>query len=1485
MPRNRPPASARSSSVRVPRRQASPTGPVTSKPGTVDPGQVGLPTADPALAFEALDDAQPLLLLPVRIETRFSRDSLRIRVYPDQVHHDAHDPLLTAAEQQFGHAYWRNWYAASDDQSRRAARLDLLGRLAPRRAAWVAKQTRPPAPRTRGAPLAFPALTLTTAPRPARASLLPARFVAIGYLVGEPQFTAWGKPVAPDLGLAPWEAKSGDPLTDERLAWMEDYARAEAAGMAITVDLKKLAVVASRGLDTLLVLGVNAASAGEAASAVADLLSAHRYTDGLAFLAQGAPTKNTDAGGTELPAGDPDGEAVLAAELDGSPPLVADSDGARLCAAFGLHSGVVAGADGASASEEESARAMNRLLWPSTWGQYLDVLLSGKKTRALTSSTVSFTQSWFLHHVRGGAPLPTLRIDRQPYGVLPVKRTRASGDPQAPAEWLEEMLLFLRERWREALPVVPLMNPTLGATGGDDAKTDPEEALLAVLGSSPHPTDLLVRTLHDRREVASALTFLNEASTGYDLLSIVGGWEFCLGLLSHGGQPYFGVAGEYTWQLDVEKTIHTADDQVAALTTLSTHLPDRIANESDRATAQSLVDLMISLVEQHKARQPPLNELTAPGLTFEGALGDPFDDPTIVFCQYDTTARTFTHPLVEAETPPAGASANEYLTALRGRFSPSMAPTGRAGALGSPSAPAAHPIEAPEAPVVEAPAPTDPPLLYQLIDKISDEVPAAERAAWRSELDLLAARDPDELELRLRETLGLATHRLDAWWTSLARERLDRLRVARATGLQAGAYGWVEDLRPDPTGQPASQGFIHAPSLAQASAAAVMRAGWSSHGTADGTSTLAVDLGSNRVRLAAWLLDGVRQGQALGELLGARFERTLQDSGLARFIDPCRRAVLGSAEAPRGCVDGVALLDGYAKGALADVLANAQSARTRLQAAIDGVQAALDAVGDAQIAESVHQVLEGNLAQTSASLDALSLGELPPPELRFADTPRGGPTVTHRLLALFGGASAGGWADTPRARLDPALEAWAAALLGPAARARAQVTIHDAAGATLFGPRWVTMGDLALGALDAVMEAPLGGLAGDQPWLRRIEAWARDRAGTVPAGTTLSVDGSDGGGAIGLDELALLCGAVRSLLCGARSLTPRDLVLPGGTSTALEDADDADARADALAEGFRAALAALTAKLPAASADAPAPVGDAPLADVRGAMSGLAGYTVTAAVPRAGWTGDDADRAALYAEAWALVGRAQAVAARLDALAAPTDSASRVARARAQVAELAGPLPLTVLLTGAGTAVAGALGRSGVLLEGDPARANAWLQQVGRVRVGARSLDQVATLADLLGGEPRVPLAVGQLPDLVGEPWAAQAAPPDRTGGRLAFAVIDRGGAAALAAQAPVSGLWFDEWMERVPAPTQVTGVALHFDAPAARAPQAWLLAVPPDGDSWDLALVTDTLLETIEMAHLRAVGAEDLAAYGHHLPAIFSPGVLSVGAQPTGDA
>ena len=78
----------------------------------------------------------------MRLETRFFGNELRVRVYPDKVHLDSHDPALTANEQLWGRRYWElQWQAGSDD-ARAARRVADAGRPARSRAGCLGGRVR-----------------------------------------------------------------------------------------------------------------------------------------------------------------------------------------------------------------------------------------------------------------------------------------------------------------------------------------------------------------------------------------------------------------------------------------------------------------------------------------------------------------------------------------------------------------------------------------------------------------------------------------------------------------------------------------------------------------------------------------------------------------------------------------------------------------------------------------------------------------------------------------------------------------------------------------------------------------------------------------------------------------------------------------------------------------------------------------------------------------------------------------------------------------------------------------------------------------------------------------------------------------------------------------------------------------------------------------------------------------------------------------------
>src|SRR3989442_5967570 len=190
--------------------------------------------------------ALPLLLLPVRLETRFSADGkqLRVRVYPDDIHIDQLDRGVSDAERKAAIEYWTiAWRgdAASVDTAWRK----FIEAVGSNRAAWVITALTPanlkrrltdPAP-------AFPG-TPARKKHPAAARLLPDAFKVVAIQGGDTA-SAVGKPIAPSVAVGLF-ANDGSDLADvaglkmhPETKWMVDYAEAERIGMAASAARRK----------------------------------------------------------------------------------------------------------------------------------------------------------------------------------------------------------------------------------------------------------------------------------------------------------------------------------------------------------------------------------------------------------------------------------------------------------------------------------------------------------------------------------------------------------------------------------------------------------------------------------------------------------------------------------------------------------------------------------------------------------------------------------------------------------------------------------------------------------------------------------------------------------------------------------------------------------------------------------------------------------------------------------------------------------------------------------------------------------------------------------------------------------------------------------------------------------------------------------------------------------------------------------------------
>ncbi len=436
-------------------------------------------------------------------------------------------------------------------------------------------------------------------------------------------------------------------------------------------------------------------------------------------------------------------------------------------------------------------------------------------------------------------------------------------------------------------------------------------------------------------------------------------------------------------------------------------------------------------------------------------------------------------------------------------------------------------------------------------------------SAFRASLAHLKSLDVATLEQLMTGTLDLCSHRLDAWITSFATKRLEEMRQNDPSGVLLGSYGWVMNLRPaepqaqapTPPGEQApvfeaarNPGFVHTPSLTQAATVAILRSGHlaqSSSGAAN--DLLAIDLSSERVRLATWLLDGVRQGQPLGALLGYRFERRLQEIRKAQFIsvfrelaplvarklDPGQQTASIESVAANNVVDGLALMRRWEKGKegastppwTIDTIPFGQMVNQKtpalppfdpnnadfkaLKAELEFLEQAVDAVSDALMAESVHQVVRGNPLRAASTVEAVAGGETPPPELEVVRTPRTGIALTHRVVSLFSGEPQlpTHWsAISPRAKAEPHLNAWAARLLPNPAKVRCLVDQLDAVTGNVLETKEIRLNQLDLPPLDYVY-ALAGGKSGQQAEIeQRLLLEIMRRPEGFPAGSLLRIN-------------------------------------------------------------------------------------------------------------------------------------------------------------------------------------------------------------------------------------------------------------------------------------------------------------------------------------------------------------------------------------------
>jgi hypothetical protein len=410
----------------------------------------------------------------------------------------------------------------------------------------------------------------------------------------------------------------------------------------------------------------------------------------------------------------------------------------------------------------------------------------------------------------------------------------------------------------------------------------------------------------------------------------------------------------------------------------------------------------------------------------------------------------------------------------------------------------------------------------------------------------------------------------------------------------------------DPTGDNTplkdntNAGYVHAPSVNHALTAAVLRNAYISNASEDEAEIFKVNLSSERVRMALAIIEGMQQGQSLGALLGYQLERGLHDrtdQELDIFIYELRKVFplvsnrMTSTEIKKGkvasspaeqqrfneeeeefeedkaiskiearnVVDGLSLLErikktgaetypfGFPTGDGANSLKSANNNQSAaINAEVQRLMNIRDAVADLAMAESVHQVVQGNYDRAAGALDTYSKGQYPQlPDV--IQTPGSGISLTHRFAIHLPSDEPPTAGPTPRSKAEPVINMWLEdifpALADICCKVAYRIPNYEDEAPNATQEVDLSMADLGLAPIDLMymldVESEKNLTALDDCILKFVHQKQKPRPDVeLEIKYTDLIEGK-----ITFFEIAPLIRSLRSLVVAARPLLPTDIML------------------------------------------------------------------------------------------------------------------------------------------------------------------------------------------------------------------------------------------------------------------------------------------------------------------------------------------------------
>jgi hypothetical protein len=1492
----------------------------------------------PQTLIEQWSDATPIMLLPVRLETRFKDtdkgEQLWVRVYPDEVAVTTHEKILTERESEFGIAYWKALRGAADEETRKDAWRTLADKFGANRAAWVALQTKPlnwsTPPPASDDELQFPNIEVTKPDNWTEAPhsvVMPDRFVLMAYRGGKVVHTVVGKQIKDRLivGPAPLEDEDKPSITrdpaDNRLKygddflWLTDFPLALENGMAFRVPLD--AMDSHSGFDQLLVIGLKlSADDADGQKLVEDLIDNHHYSaKGFSLVRQGSATNNTDDDDAQFSSSDWLHDVSYFVE-NGDPLFTWQSDpnkatdGQRLAQYLGINYDRLHYIYNADASDHSEAVAMNRALYAGTLGYYLDSMLN----EVMSNEAMKNLREFFTDYVTGRGPLPAIRVGNQPYGILLTSSFSKWAYPITPLKLplfdgeVYEVLQLLSGLWQDFKAQLSHISKSGNA----------RENLMKVLGLQPTSADYYHRVGY------SYDTIKNLEEFGW-------GGEYYGDVFMLAFEKWAGIAFLKTLGYKTERKNGTPKPAPLLLQLIYQHYHTRLDNRNlidnlplseergikpyDEGTGKNYIDwLLDNSADVDKLEQQNFGT----GVTKPNALLYMMLHNALLL-----EAKHSIHFLLVANDIVA-----DELVRSRKFMNISSQPDVSHWEV----------FRAPANRVIPNESSVQPLLSFVQLDRFNTgaglEVGRYLNQA-KDALKTLKGLPTARLERLFAEHVDTLNYRLDAWQTALFDRRLRQQRELkpdnpqRRTGLYIGSYGYLENVRAARAKRkkvsedvlppelregkgnlftsPQNGGYVHTPSLNHATAAAILRNGYLTHSTPAEREKLSVNLSSERVRRAKYLIEGVRNGQSLEALLGYLFERGLHDwttrpvnpiildqlKPVFRKKFPIKRTKIprqGFDSEPAEVIEDYSVVNGldlarttaaFPYGiTFAPALSSSQIDAIKKEK--NNLENSLDALRDVLTAECAYQLALGNFDRAAAIMQSISGGQLPV-EIEVINSARGTDlSFTNRVTLQFdSNVTANPWLPIPmtyRARTEPAFNNWVGAMLGDPATVKCAVRAVDAEGITLVDgignpiEDFVSLADLGLQPLDFIY---LIRKKVEATGYSEIESRVRQhfaRKFSLGDATIVMIEFANSGGGgpsvRSFAEMLSFANSIREMTGRARPLQAQDFITASKTVAKPSDnPGNVDvAELQSRVEGLRLDFDGLFTDLGGAAIDADTLQTEAAVEALRQRLVAIADAGVALAFPLSASGFGEVERESLLAQSNSLLGRYEELKTAYDAKLALVNAAGTkppqkvtllVEMAKGFLGEDFVVLP-KFTLTDVADVTKADTNRDQLLKYAVETKMMAlpveeWLHGVSLVRPSMHIFNTVLMLSQTFNhNAPSCsPL---QLPFRDNDSWLGVEFPEGTAIVHDTLAILQclPQGFQPSAVQ---SGLLIDEWTETLPQKNEVTGIAFNFDQPNSAPPSAILLAVTPKvTGKWHWNDLAETVLETIERAKLRAV-------------------------------